>query len=108
MTATYDISATTKAGRGVHIQALLDMMPHVASPDEFENMDGRTLEWLTSTIRKHEHEVAAFNEALGEAEHLIDLYAECVGTIEAAVKNLGGELGMNMFAHALGKLDGGK
>lgn len=108
MTATYDISATTRAGRGVHIQALLDMMPHVASLDEFENMDGRTLEWLTSTIRKHEHEVAAFNEALGEAEHLIDLYAECVGTIEAAVKNLGGKLGLDMFAHALAKLDGGK
>ena len=108
MTATCDISATTRAGRGVHIQALLDMMPHVASLDEFENMDGRTLEWLTSTIRKHEDEVAAFNGALGEAEHLIDLYAKCVGTIEAAVKNLGGELGMNMFAHALAKLDGGK
>ena len=108
MTATYDISATTRGGRDVHIQALLDMMPHVASLDEFENMDGRTLEWLTSTIRKHEDEVAAFNGALGEAEHLIDLYAKCVGTIEAAVKNLGGKLGLDMFAHALAKLDGGK
>jgi len=108
VTATYDISATTRGGRDVHIQALLDMMPHVASLDEFENMDGRTLEWLTSTIRKHEHEVAAFNEALGEAEHLIDLYTKCVGTIEAAVKNLDAKLGLNTFANALGKLDGGK
>jgi len=98
----------TKAGRDVHTRALVDMMPHVASPDEFDSMDGRTLEWLTSTIRKHRNRVAAFNEALGEAEHLIDLYAECVGTIEAAVKNLAGELGMNMFAHALAKLDGSK
>lgn len=108
MTATCDISAMTKAGRDVHTRALLDMMPHVASPDEFDNMDGRTLEWLTSTILGYRNRVAAFNGALGEAEHLIDLYAECVGTIEAAVKNLGGELGMNMFAHALGKLDGSK
>lgn len=108
MTATYDISATTKAGRDVHTRALVARMPHVASPDEFDSMDGRTLEWLTSTILGYRNRVAAFNEALGEAEHLIDLYAECVGTIEAAVKNLGGELGMNMFAHALGKLDGSK
>ena len=108
MTATCDISAMTKAGRDVHTRALVARMPHVASPDEFNSMDGRTLEWLTSTIRKHEHEVAAFNEALGEAEHLIDLYTKCVGTIEAAVKNLGGKLGLDMFAHALEKLDGGK
>lgn len=108
MTATYDISAMTKAGRDVHIQALLDMMPHVASPDEFENMDGRTLEWLTQMCSVHRNRVAAFNEALGEAEHLIDLYAECVGTIGAAVKNLDGKLGLSMFANALEKLDGGK
>lgn len=108
MTVTYDISATTGTGGDVHVRALLDMMPHVASPDEFDNMDGRTLEWLTSTIRKHEDEVADFNGALGEAQHLIDLYAECVGTIENAVKDLGGKWGLDMFAHALAKLDGGK
>lgn len=98
----------TKAGRDVHTRALVARMPHVASPDEFDSMDGRTLEWLTSAFRKHEDEVADFNGALGEAQHLIDLYAECVGTIENAVKDLGGKLGLDMFAHALAKLDGGK
>lgn len=69
---TLDLGTSTPAGRAAHVEWLRGKAPHIIDPEEFDNMDGRTLEWLTSSLCDFFDGMAELEENLAEMKHLYD------------------------------------